>query len=850
MPDTKSSLFPDAGPLTGGEYVTLIQAGLNVKTPCSNLLSRANTNVFLSLYPGVDKTGTLDSAGALQAAINAVAGTINTLVVDCLCFIQVGTDRTKTVFIPSNVNIDFTSSGAFITDSLGLPCLALSGTVTNVTLQDFTIRYIGNPGANMLQYTGAWAVANAAWNNTTLTQYLHANNGNTFTGGATAQWPGPTNTSALIYISGNVTNVNFVGNCSATAVFATADRFIPCLFSLNTDWLPGNIPSGLPINASTTAQPSNISFDGFTVDGVNMAWVGTGANLKLRNITRFRYSDLEDSAGNNQGGIGTVSGRPGNLATDLWAAPPHLFYLQSGNPSFPCSYDYLNILDEGIYTTNNPNYGSRRTGLSGYINMMKIDASALNTAKNIVCKAPDGFCDVLSQGGGAISPGCTIENVDSFLDCGVGGTWMTVSSLTATSFSVAPANWVCNQSGASYTGVTSGTYMTTFSTGELRAVAYVVTVVGNSATAITASWTQPLLNSNTTLVRAGLTNAGRFTFRYPGAAAQNLFLKNIKVIDSALLPYCWPLLSDAATSHINVVADFSVIVQDYPTIAQYVPGFGLAGEGINCKVKNIFSNCSATQTLRGPIVNNTSAPTNDQFREDEIHGWRQTAITFAAAPTGTSANLLSACWQTGVVGWIYPSGTYNVLFSDNEVRAVAFTQGSVACTWTGALVGTPTVNAQACLINSAQFDQFKPRMQLAQTPPYINFGVRARIIDVSNGIEIEINQGLMEERWTQFWQGTPTGATPITYPATFAIDRAAWGVTAALSGGTATAINLTTGGNTILANGAISSPGPLPIVGPQPYAGVITVAPVSGSLPSAGTAVIMTRGVRTNLGTN
>lgn len=812
-------------------------------------LGAGSTNVFLSVSPGIDPNGIIDSNAGIIAAIESVRNTNKTLVWDCPAYSAQGFDNTKTIFIRSNTNIDWTSSGAFITDAIGVPAMAMAGTVTNCTFTDFTVRYTGNPGATILQYAGAWSTNNSHWNDVVLLNYMVANNGNTFTSPATPIWPGPTNTSALFYIGGNVSNCSFIGACSVTSVNPTADRFVNCLFSLNIQWLPGAITSGLPQNATTAAQPSNISFDGIVIDGVCMAWVGTGANLKIRNITRFRYGDLEDSSGNFQGGM-SASGRSGNLATDLWSAPPHLFYLQSTNTAFPCSVDYFNIFSQGLYTSNNPNYGSRRTGLSGYINLMKIDASGLNTIKNLTSKDPDGFCDILALTGGVILPGSSIENVDVFMDCGVGGTYLPVTSFTTTSFSVAPANWVCNQSGVTYAGVNSGSYLTKFSSGEVRMVAYVVTVVGNSATAITATWAKPLLLSNTSTVYAGLTNSGRFALRYPGQPAQNVFFKNIKVIDLATLPFCWPLSSDAATNHINVVMDVQVIVQDYPTVAQYTPGFGLAGEGINCRVNTIFSNCSNNQSLRGPIVNNTSSPTNDQFREDTLHGWRQVIITFAVAPTGTSANLIADLYHTGDTGWVWPTGTYNVLFSDNQIRPVSFTNGSVACTWSVALTGTPTVTAQACLINATQFNNFKPRIQLAQTPPNINLGVRARVIDVSNGIELEINQGLLEERWTQFWQGIPSGATPITYDASWAIDRAAFAPTTTLTGGSATAVNLTTGGNTILTGASIAASAPLPIIGPQPYAGVITVAPVSGTLPTGGVAYVGVRGVRVGMAGN
>src|SRR5271165_7127268 len=62
--------------------------------------------------------------------------------------------------------------------------------------------------------------------------------------------------------------------------------------------------------------------------------------------------------------------------------------------------------------------------------------------------------------------------------------------------------------------------------------------------------------------------------------------------------------------------------------------------------------------------------------------FESTTLTWAAPPTGTTANL-SAVFPG-------PSGVYITYFSDGEVRAVTYTNGSIATSWTGALVGTPT----------------------------------------------------------------------------------------------------------------------------------------------------------------
>jgi hypothetical protein len=61
-------------------------------------------------------------------------------------------------------------------------------------------------------------------------------------------------------------------------------------------------------------------------------------------------------------------------------------------------------------------------------------------------------------------------------------------------------------------------------------------------------------------------------------------------------------------------------------------------------------------------------------------------LTFSVAPTSTSGTLASN-W-TGAT-----ASTYLVVFSDWESRTVTLTNGATTATWSGALVGTPTVTA-------------------------------------------------------------------------------------------------------------------------------------------------------------
>lgn len=61
------------------------------------------------------------------------------------------------------------------------------------------------------------------------------------------------------------------------------------------------------------------------------------------------------------------------------------------------------------------------------------------------------------------------------------------------------------------------------------------------------------------------------------------------------------------------------------------------------------------------------------------------ALVFSTAPTSTSGTL--------AVAWPNTATSELVVFSDGEARTVTFTNNSTSVSWSGALLGTPTVNA-------------------------------------------------------------------------------------------------------------------------------------------------------------
>jgi hypothetical protein len=95
-------------------------------------------------------------------------------------------------------------------------------------------------------------------------------------------------------------------------------------------------------------------------------------------------------------------------------------------------------------------------------------------------------------------------------------------------------------------------------------------------------------------------------------------------------------------------------------------------------------------------------------------GLTAVAITFTAAPTGTSATLNAA--------WAGATGQWPVTFSDAEVRYANFVNGATTCTWTPALTGAPTTaaNVNTCGSNKYQgkmvYDTTNLRLLIATGP--------------------------------------------------------------------------------------------------------------------------------------
>jgi hypothetical protein len=358
--------------------------------------------LYLSSYPGIDPTGATNSRTGVANALAAIAGTNTTLMWDCPVYINIGFNTAAPIFVQTGTNVQFTPTGKLYSDGLGLPTFVLMN-AHDWSFLDVRYEYCAGlaPSANgigssfsygaIAAPTGATSgpVVTAAGNFNTnqLTAYLTANSGNTFTGGGTAIWSGPTNASAVFMIRGN----SYRGRISGR--FYVPDNvlacyFIPALFTMDVQWNAGltGITSGTTPSAANTSVPSEIYFNNILIDGSLMSFVGSPSTWQVNNLTSLRYSDLQDASGGNIGGTGTPY------------APPHLIYTISGYVG--CQTRLYNVHDEGIYVGAT----TRRSTSSGYINSLKTASHSGTVVDNYTSLRPDGGWDLVTDsfsGGGS-----------------------------------------------------------------------------------------------------------------------------------------------------------------------------------------------------------------------------------------------------------------------------------------------------------------------------------------------------------------------------------------------------------------------------------------------------------------
>jgi len=361
-----------------------------------------------SISGWVSCSGTADDTEGATRAMAAASHSAFTLVVDCPVRLHIGTDISRTIFIDDGTTVEFTGAGKFTVDNVLLPAFVIANS-SDITLTDWNVEYEGslpvNPNVGGYENNGALVVeagstqpANAS-SDLRITPWLAANRAITFDrsqGSVNALWAGPTNASAIFFLTGDTFNVTVSGMQLYVPASAGGNQFIPVAFSLSQNYKSNQtVTAKTPITSQYVAIPHALRFMDITLDGTYMGWQGNAATVYFTDIQSHRYGDLQDADGNNVGGV------------DDWFAPPHLFYLNyatAGDPAlFTRDIQILNVVDDG------PRIGKARSTKSGAAMSLKIGCVSC-TVDNYQSSRPDGFMDVLA------SNGLTISNVTATYD--------------------------------------------------------------------------------------------------------------------------------------------------------------------------------------------------------------------------------------------------------------------------------------------------------------------------------------------------------------------------------------------------------------------------------------------------
>jgi hypothetical protein len=359
----------------------------------------AHGSVDKSISGWVNCNATSDQTEGVARAMAASAHSAFTLNVDCPVRIHVGSDIARTIFIDDGTTISFTGSGKFTVDNVLIPAFVIANS-SDITLTDWNVEYDGGlPADPGNPHSAASPHPANAFNDLRITPWLAANRGITFDrslGGVNSVWAGPTNASALFFITGDTSNVTVTGMRVSVPAGAGAERFAPMIFSLSKNYKPHQtVTAKTPMTAQYVAIPHDLTFSNISLDGTYMGWQGNAADVLIQDIQSHRYGDLQDARGGNVGGVGN------------WFAPPHLIYLNYADTGDPALFNrnirIKNVVDDG------PRLGTARSTKSGNALSLKIGCVSCSV-DHYTSTRPDGFLDVLA------SDGLTISNVNASYD--------------------------------------------------------------------------------------------------------------------------------------------------------------------------------------------------------------------------------------------------------------------------------------------------------------------------------------------------------------------------------------------------------------------------------------------------
>ncbi|HWS66154.1 MAG TPA: hypothetical protein VN325_25620 [Steroidobacteraceae bacterium] len=354
-----------------------------------------------------------DEFVGVARAFEAARHSAFTLLVDCPVRIHIGTDIARTIFIDDRTSVEFSGEGRLIIDNVFHPAFVIANS-SDIVLANWNLEYDASLPVDMK--TGGYenagkfvasdrnAPASGAFSDLRLTEWLSRNRNIKFDksqGSVSPIWVGPTNTSAVFFVTGDSGNVKVTGMRLHAPAGAGGERFVPVAFSLSANYKSNQrVTSATPRTPQFVAVPHGLVFSDIDLDGYYMGWQGNAQNATFEKVRAHRYGDLQDANGENVGGVGK------------WFAPPHLFYfnyLITGDPGlFNRNLRIHDVVDGGPRVGVARDKGGSDSG-SGFDMTLKI--GGINcSVDQYTSTRPDGFVDVLS------SDGLTISNVNASYD--------------------------------------------------------------------------------------------------------------------------------------------------------------------------------------------------------------------------------------------------------------------------------------------------------------------------------------------------------------------------------------------------------------------------------------------------
>jgi len=319
-----------------------------------------------------------------------------TLIIDCPIFIHIGRDIAKPILIRSNYTVKMIKNGKFIVDNDMIPAFVMLNS-SNIDLEDWNVDYRGSvhvdPNVNGYYIDGVFNKSSQpsspsyAFHDNILNKWASINRNIKFSkapGSTSLPWPGPVNSSAIIYIIGDSHDIKLNGINMFVDKNANPNKFIPVCISTSIGY-PDNysVFGDYYSRSKYFVSPHKITAVNIRFDGYLMGWLGVLENSIISKVSAFRYSDLQDANGDDVGGL------------HKWFPPPHLFYLY-----YPSAPEGAKV--SGLIIRNVEDYGIRlgrardkpTENRSGNASSIKIGAenSVIEFYRSL---RPDGVMDLL-----------------------------------------------------------------------------------------------------------------------------------------------------------------------------------------------------------------------------------------------------------------------------------------------------------------------------------------------------------------------------------------------------------------------------------------------------------------------